>query len=122
MIGHQQPTRGRRRRFREMARRIALTKSDMARVIVQALYAMPELPAADHPKVKRMERRSGKTALQRQHKLAVKIIQNGLERGTWPTAKKGERPHEYLGSTADQCKLCLRPQDHPIHRSEASHA
>lgn len=73
-------------------RRFVLTKNDMARVIVQALYAMPELPAADHPRVARMGRHNGKAALQRQHKLAVKIIQDGLERGTWPTAKEGEQP------------------------------
>ncbi len=68
-----------------MRKSFTLTKNDMARVIVQALYSMPSLPAANHLKVKRMER-NRKDHLQYQHKLALKVIQDGIASGTWPTA------------------------------------
>ena len=53
--------------------RMTLTKNDMARVIVQALYNLPALPAADDRRVLR-QTRSKKTALQDGHNLAIKIL------------------------------------------------
>jgi len=50
-----------------------ITKTDMARVIVQALYAMSELPATDDRRVKRLAGRPLST-LEPQHKLAVTIL------------------------------------------------
>jgi len=55
-------------------RRLALTKNDLARVIIQALYKMPKLPPADHPKVLNMAKRK-KVDLITPHRNAVKIIQ-----------------------------------------------
>jgi hypothetical protein len=53
--------------------RIALTKNDMARVIVQALFNMPALPATDHFRVVRIAK--GKKAdLEPQYKLAHKVL------------------------------------------------
>lgn len=52
-----------------------LTKNDMARVIIQALYNLPALPAADHNLVVRRTKRNSKTALEYQHGLAVKVLQ-----------------------------------------------
>ena len=37
-------------------RSLQLTKKDMAKVIVQALYNLPELPNDDHWEVKRIEK------------------------------------------------------------------
>ncbi len=51
-----------------------LTKNDMARVVVQALKAMPNLPEADRPSVVRMARKESYEHMQRQHKLALKVI------------------------------------------------
>lgn len=56
-----------------------LTKTDLSRVIVQALYGMKDLPAADHFKVTRMAK-TKKDHLERQHKLAVKVLQDRLAR------------------------------------------
>ena len=50
-----------------------LTKNDMARVIIQALYLIPELPKENHPKVVRLARAKKKN-LQPQYELAVKIL------------------------------------------------
>lgn len=50
------------------------TKNDMARVIVQALYAMPHLPAADHPEVVRRATRGNIHRLTYQHKMAVDAL------------------------------------------------
>ena len=51
-----------------------LTKTDMARVVVQALLALPELPAADHPQVISRARRTASAALTRQHALACAAL------------------------------------------------
>jgi hypothetical protein len=51
--------------------RIALTKTDKARVIIAALYDMTELPAADHKLVAREARRSGRIVDER-HKIALR--------------------------------------------------
>jgi len=51
-----------------------LTKNDMARVIVTALYNRPELVAADHPEVIRRARRNSVETLTRQHGLACKVL------------------------------------------------
>lgn len=51
-----------------------LTKTDMARVIVQALYNLPELPAVDNHRVTRMVQRGKVEQLTYQHKLAVKVL------------------------------------------------
>lgn len=57
-----------------------ITKNDMARVIVQALYLMPELPSTTHIEVKRLEKWK-KEDLAPKHALAVKTIQNKLKEG-----------------------------------------
>ena len=49
------------------------TKLDMARVIVQALYNMPELPAVDHHAIKKQARRK-KIHLAEDYTLAHKIL------------------------------------------------
>lgn len=61
------------------------TKLDMARVIVQALYRLPALPAKGNVHVVRTVRHS-RVSLERQHGLAIKIILDGVEAGTWPKA------------------------------------
>jgi hypothetical protein len=50
----------------------------MARVIVQALYNMPDLPAADHPSVTKMTARGTVKSLRRQHELAVRVLESTL--------------------------------------------
>jgi hypothetical protein len=55
-----------------------LTKNQMARVIVQALYAMPALPAEDHPEVVKRAARGNVEMLKRQHKMAVEAILSTL--------------------------------------------
>lgn len=50
-----------------------LTKNDMARVIVQALFALPRLPKIDHWMVV-SKTRMKKVILTEQYKLAYKII------------------------------------------------
>jgi len=52
-----------------------LTKIDMARVIIQALYNLPALPAADHPKVTRRATLNGKI-LRDQYKMALAAIRS----------------------------------------------
>lgn len=51
-----------------------LTKLQMAKVIVQALYNLPQLPADDHPKVVRLVKRETVATLARQHELACKAL------------------------------------------------
>lgn len=53
-----------------------LTKTDMARVVVTALYNLPELAPADHPRVLRLVRRGSVESLTRQHALAMDTIQS----------------------------------------------
>lgn len=53
-----------------------LTKTDMARVVVAALYNMKALPPADHFQVTRMVRRSSHDELSHQHKLALAAIES----------------------------------------------
>jgi transketolase C-terminal domain/subunit len=53
--------------------RIALTKSDKARVIIAALYNMQELPAADHKLVVKEARRPSRIINER-HKIALNIF------------------------------------------------
>ena len=57
-----------------------LTKNDMARVIVTALYNKPELVAADHPEVLRRAARGTVESLSRQHSYAMAAIQS-VQRG-----------------------------------------
>lgn len=57
-----------------------LTKIDMARVIVTALYNRPALVAADHPEVVKRARRGSVESLARQHKMAVDAINSVLMR------------------------------------------
>jgi len=52
---------------------IKLTKTDMARVIVQSLYGLTLLPDEDHIQVKRIARRS-KNELRERHKKAIDVI------------------------------------------------
>jgi len=51
-----------------------LTKNDMARVIVTALYNRPALVAADHPEVIKRARRNSVETLTRQHHMAVRVL------------------------------------------------
>jgi hypothetical protein len=51
-----------------------LTKIDMARVIVTALYNKPALVAADHPEVIRRAQRGTVRSLTLQHEMAVAAI------------------------------------------------
>ena len=53
-----------------------LTKNDMARVIVAALYNMKALPAKDHHEVKRWETRKTKAELADHHKRAIEAIES----------------------------------------------
>ena len=69
-----------------MTRDGKLTKLDMAQVIIQALYFMPELPPVKNVNVRRLAR-DRKWMLIEHHKRALKIIQDGLEAGTWPRIK-----------------------------------
>lgn len=55
--------------------RMQLTKTDMARVIVQALYKLPALPAEDNIRVTRLVRRKKREDLERNHKLALTILE-----------------------------------------------
>lgn len=55
-----------------------LTKNDMARVIVQALYNMPALPAADDRRVMKRAAKGTVASLTYQHKLAMNAIQSAL--------------------------------------------
>lgn len=52
---------------------MALTKNDMARVIIQALYNTNELPEQDNINVIRLTRKS-KTFLKEQHTIAMNIL------------------------------------------------
>ena len=65
--------------------RIALTKNNMARVVVQALYYLPTLPASDDNRVK-VRARLRKSELADFHKRALDIINDGMSNRTWPTA------------------------------------
>ena len=53
-----------------------LTKLDMARVIVTALYGKPALVAADHPEVVKRASKGSVESLTRQHGLAMAAIQS----------------------------------------------
>jgi hypothetical protein len=53
-----------------------LTKLDMARVIVSALYNMKSLAPADHHEVVRYVRRCTVGQLREQHALALKVIES----------------------------------------------
>ncbi len=55
-----------------------LTKLDMARVIVTALYNLPALVNASHPEVVRRARKGSVASLTRQHALAVAAIQSRI--------------------------------------------
>jgi hypothetical protein len=53
--------------------RTKLTKLDMAKIIVQALYNLPELPSEDDKEVKRLSRQSTEH-LKESHRLAINIL------------------------------------------------
>ncbi len=55
-----------------------LTKLQMARVIVQALYNMPALPPEDHREVVKRAQKGSVESLTRQHKMAVDAILSTL--------------------------------------------
>ena len=63
----------------------AMTKNDMARVVVQALYFLPTLPAADDKRVT-ARARLHKGELADYHKRALDIINDGMSNLSWPTA------------------------------------
>jgi hypothetical protein len=56
-----------------------LTKNDMARVIVQALYNMPVVPAVDHPEVVNRARRGTMASLTKHHEMACKALNSVKE-------------------------------------------
>lgn len=51
--------------------RIALTKTDKARVIIAALYGLPQLPAADDKRVVKEAKRPSRYVDER-HKIALR--------------------------------------------------
>lgn len=53
-----------------------LTKLDMARVIVTALYNRPELVSADHPEAVRRAKYGKVSRLTEQHKMAIAAIES----------------------------------------------
>lgn len=53
-----------------------ITKLDMARVIVTALYNKPALVAADHPEAVLRAAKGKVETLTRQHEMAMKAIQS----------------------------------------------
>lgn len=55
--------------------RIALTKTDKARVIIAALYGMKELPPADHKLVAKEARKPGRIVDER-HQIALRHFDN----------------------------------------------
>lgn len=55
--------------------RIALTKTDKARVIIAALYDMKELPPADHKYVVREARKPSRLVNER-HQIALRHFDN----------------------------------------------
>lgn len=57
-----------------MRRSLRLTKNDMARVVVQALYNLPSLPAADDGRVINIEKRTRLDRLTEQHAAAVRVL------------------------------------------------
>ena len=63
----------------------ALTKNDMARIIVQALYRLATLPATDDRRVK-VRARLRKAELTYHHKMALNTINDGISNGSWPIA------------------------------------
>lgn len=60
-----------------------LRKIDLARVIVQALYAMPKLPERGDLRVVKLCNKKYDW-LQSHYKAAHKIITDGVSAGTWP--------------------------------------
>lgn len=56
------------------------TKNDKARVIIQALHNLDNLPSSDHKEVKR-EARANMAALNDRYKLAVKVLQQRIDAG-----------------------------------------
>ena len=57
---------------------MTLTKNDLSRVIIYALFDLPELPAADHPQVIRRSRLK-KTELEYQHRLAMDALEGRIK-------------------------------------------
>jgi len=51
-----------------------LTKNDMARVVVQALYNLPSLPSSDDARVVNIENRTKLDRLTGQHATAMRIL------------------------------------------------
>ncbi len=55
-----------------------LTKNDMARVIVQALYNRPSLPPVDNAEVVKRAKRGTVVSLTHQHKMAIAAINSSV--------------------------------------------
>lgn len=51
-----------------------LTKNDMARVVVQALYNLPSLPASDDSRVANIAKRTKLDRLTCQHATAMRVL------------------------------------------------
>ncbi len=58
--------------------RTKLTKNDMARVIVQALHGLRELPNESNVQVLNLVRRMKRDDMERQHKLALTVIEQWI--------------------------------------------
>jgi hypothetical protein len=56
-----------------------LTKNDMARVVIQALYNLPHLPPVDDKRVVRMAGRNHVDIMISRHKTACKVLE-GVKR------------------------------------------
>jgi len=63
-----------------------LTKTDMARVVVQALFRLPTLPTETNCDVLALVREHKVQELRRLHQKALDIINGGIAAGTWPKA------------------------------------
>lgn len=59
-----------------------LTKNDMARVVVQALYNLPELPQPDDRRVTNLANKTLLPKLTDQHRRAVDILLERVIRAT----------------------------------------
>lgn len=61
-----------------------MTKNDYARVIIQALHDLDQLPAFNDPRVVKLSR-DPKSHLQDSHAIAMRILQTRLKNGRYQT-------------------------------------
>lgn len=85
-----------------------LTKLDMARVIVTALYNRPALVAEDHPEAVRRAKRGKVENLKHEHKLAMAAIYSKMDKGgVCPKCGDDSLPERATGSANALCDDCL---------------